>query len=366
MEWVALVGLDWGDQQHAYVVVGADGSGKSGSVKSRPEDVHEWVRIIRERYPSGNIVVALEAGCTSLLQALAEYDFLIIVPINPLASKSYRKSLRLSGASSDPIDAELICEFARKHLSSLRAWSPDDAETRKLRLLAEQRRTLVDQRTAVSHALSAALKMFFPQALQWFGGEKSRLLRAFLMAWPTLDELRTASLDQLVSLFKANRCRKVNDKAQTLVEQTHPEREIFESLPGAGPTLGPRLAAAFGTDRSRYHDASEIQCYSGIAPVVEQSGRTLLIHARWAYPAFLHQTFHEFAQASIPHSAWAKAVYDEQRSRGAAHHAAIRALAFRWIRIIFRLWQNEDLYDEQRHIDRLRQKGSSIAARIAA
>ena len=32
------------------------------------------------------------------------------------------------------------------------------------------------------------------------------------------------------------------------------------------PTLQPRLIAAFGTQRNRYANASELQAYSGIAP----------------------------------------------------------------------------------------------------
>src|SRR5688572_24444503 len=90
----------------------------------------------------------------------------------------------------------------------------------------------------------------------------------------------------------------------------------------------PRLAVAFGLDRTRYEDAYEVQCYSGIAPVIEQSGKQCWIHARHGYPTFLHQTFHEFAQSSIPKSAWAKVFYREQRKRGAGHHQAIRTLAF--------------------------------------
>jgi len=413
MEWTALVGLDWGGKSHAYVVVGADGSRTSGEMESSPEAVHGWMRRTRERYPAGTIVVALEQGRGSLIYALAQYDYVAIVPINPRASKSYRDSLRLSGASTDPSDAALIGEFAHKHLSSLRVWHPDDAVTRRVRTLAADRRSLVDQRTANTHALAETLKMFFPQALQWFGGETSCVLRAFLRKWPTLDDLGRATLEQITTELRANRCRGVKVRAKTLHDQIreavpltrdlttsstcsmharaqiaivdvldeqiksyelaiaaawkeHPDREIFDSLPGAGPVLAPRLAAAFGTDRSRYHEAFELQCYSGIAPVVEQSGKTRLVHARWGYPTFLHQTFHEFAQASIPHSPWAKAVYDEQRSHGAGHHEAIRSLAFRWIRILFRLWQNEETYDEQTHLDRLRSKDSPIARRIAA
>src|ERR1043165_2928793 len=155
MEWVALVGVDWGDQKHAYMIQDRDGARTPGTTGSSAEEVHEWIRRVRERYPAGTIVVALEQGCASLIYTLTEYEYIALVPLNPRASKAYRDSLRLSGASDDPSDAALICEFAVKHLSALRIWQPEDAATRELRMLAEHRRSLVDQRTAATHALAA-------------------------------------------------------------------------------------------------------------------------------------------------------------------------------------------------------------------
>jgi transposase len=88
----------------------------------------------------------------------------------------------------------------------------------------------------------------------------------------------------------------------------HPDFFIFESLPGAGAVLAPRLLAAFGSQRDRYANAEEVQSYSGIAPVTERSGKKKWIHFRWACPKFLRQSFHEWAGHSIAHSQWARTV----------------------------------------------------------
>ena len=92
---------------------------------------------------------------------------------------------------------------------------------------------------------------------------------------------------------------------------------------------------------------------------VERGGRTMLTHRRWCCPTFLRQSFHEYAGQSIPHRRWAKVYYRQQRTRGKAHQAAIRALAFKWIRIIFRRWKSYTLYDEQTYLTALQQRGSS-------
>jgi len=72
-----------------------------------------------------------------------------------------------------------------------------------------------------------------------------------------------------------------------------------------------------------------------IAPVIERSGKSLWVHRRLSRPIFISQTFHEFAQQSTRFSSWADQFYRRQRARGKSHHSAIRALAFKWIRIIY-------------------------------
>jgi hypothetical protein len=82
-----------------------------------------------------------------------------------------------------------------------------------------------------------------------------------------------------------------HDKRISEIAVAHPDYAVFSSLPGAGPVMVPRLIAAFGTQRNRYASASALQCYAGIAPVTESSGKQRRVHWRWACPKFLRQTF---------------------------------------------------------------------------
>jgi transposase len=144
----------------------------------------------------------------------------------------------------------------------------------------------------------------------------------------------------------------------------HPDMAIFDSFPGAGPALAPRLLAAMGSDRGRFESASEVQKYSGIAPVTNRSGKHVWIHRRFACPKFLRQTFHEFAGQSIKFCTWARGYYDMKRRGGLGHHAAVRALAYKWIRIIFRCWHDRVHYNEEIYIRALHNKGSVVVAFI--
>ncbi len=142
--------------------------------------------------------------------------------------------------------------------------------------------------------------------------------------------------------------------------EKHPDRKIFRALPGAGDALVPRLIAAFGTDRDRYESAEEIQCLSGIAPVTRQSGKTRHVSRRYACPKFLKQTFHEFADHARKWSRWSAAYYRRKREAGYKHNAAVRALAFKWIRIMFQLWKTNTIYNETQYIDQLKKRNSPL------
>ena len=130
--------------------------------------------------------------------------------------------------------------------------------------------------------------------------------------------------------------------------------------PGAGPQMAPRLLAAMGSNRDRYQSPDELQKYAGIAPVTERSGKKEWVHWRWSCPKFLRQTFVEWAGQSVRYSFWAKAYYRQQESLGKPHNNIIRALAFKWIRILFRCWKTRTAYDETTYLNALRRRGSPL------
>ena len=130
--------------------------------------------------------------------------------------------------------------------------------------------------------------------------------------------------------------------------------------------MAPRLLAAFGSNRERYGTAQELAVTSGIAPVIVSSGQGRWVHFRFGCSKFLRQTFHEWAGHSIAQSAWAKAYYTLQKSRGKKHHAAVRALAFKWIRIVFRCWRDKVVYDESQYLTVLQKQNAPLANRASA
>jgi transposase len=408
---VAYIGLDWADERHSVHLQPADGRIEHLELEQKPAVLHEWVAQLQQRFSGGKIAVALEQRKGAVIHALLMYDYFVLYPINPKALARYREAFSTSGAKDDPLDSELLLDLVVRHRDQLRAWVPDTVESRTLQALCEQRRKLVNDRVALTNCLTSLLKQYFPQALEWVGDLASRQACDFLMQWPTLAAVQAVRPSVVRRFYHDHNCRKravidarlaaiagarplTTDAAvieplslsvqayatqlrallaaiQTFdariaaVFAQHTDRDIFGSFPGAGDVCAPRLAAAFGTDRSRWGSAAELQAHSGIAPVTERSGKTVWVHHRLACPKFVKQTFHEFADQSIRFSTWARAYYDQQRARGNDHHAALRALAYKWIRILFRCWQTRRPYDEQTYIAALRRRGSLLAKNFA-
>jgi transposase len=124
------------------------------------------------------------------------------------------------------------------------------------------------------------------------------------------------------------------DTAMAQRAQAHPDFPWFDALPGAGAVFAPRLLVACGEQRERFTAADELQQYAGIAPVTARSGKKSWVHWRLQCPPFLRQTFVAWAAESIRHSFWAQVYDQQQRDKGKAHQAAVRALAFTWSRIL--------------------------------
>jgi hypothetical protein len=120
-----------------------------------------------------------------------------------------------------------------------------------------------------------------------------------------------------------------------------------------------------GTDRDRFEHSIEVASLSGIGPVRRASGKKATTHFRKAYPKFLRQSLHEFGLHSIRSCPWAKAHYQSLRERGKGHHAAVRAVTFKWIRILFACWKQRIPYDPERYFQALKIRGSVYAETAA-
>jgi hypothetical protein len=410
--FAAFVAIDWADKKHVWSLQAAgSASRESGEVMHTPEAVASWVATLSARFAGQPIAVGLEQSQGALVFMLGTYGNLHLYPIQPRVAAQLRAAFYPSGAKDDPVDADLLLDMLILHRKHIRPLRPDNEQIRLLQHQVQVRRKLVDEKTCQVQRLTAKLKLYFPQVLDWFEEMDSPLVEALLHRWPTLPDLQRARPETIRSFCRRHNCRNaelieerirkirqavpatrdaavirpavtmtrtavdqiatlragISELEQQIATTTSglPDFGIFDSFPGAGAALAPRLLAAFGSYRDRYTSAADVQKLSGIAPVRKHSGKTQSVHFRRACPKFLRQTFHEWAGHSIAFCDWARAFYQQQRQHGHDHHAAVRALAFKWIRIAFRCWQDGVPYDDARYVASLRRRGSPLAAVLA-
>ena len=404
-DYVAFIGIDWANAKHDVCIQGAGSEQREFAVIAHQvERIEEWAQAMKQRFGSP-IAVAVELTKGPIVSALQKYDFFVIYPINPTTLAKYREAFTPSRAKDDPTDAELALDLILRHPERFSPLQPQSVEMRTLASLVEHRRRLVDDRKRITNRLRYALKQYYPQALDWFEQLDTVLFCDFLTRWPTLPQVKRARNNTLLTFFHQHNMRFAVSEARlasiktatpltmdeavimphrlqalVLVEQLrvqleaikqfdkeieklahqHADYALFSALPGAGASLAPRLLVAFGEQRERYHNAADLQQYAGVAPVTERSGNKHWVHWRWQCPTFLRQTFVEWAAQTINKSFWAGAYYRQQREKGCTYQAAVRALAFKWIRILYRCWQTRTPYNESTYLKALERRGSPL------
>lgn len=410
--FAAQVGIDWGNSLHAVSLRdAATGQRERLTLENTPEALHGFFCELGQRFGRQPVAIGFEKTRGLLVNVMRQYPFVTALPLNPASVHAYRQVFTPSGAKCDEKDAEVVLDLIVRYDGKLPPELPDEPAVRQLAGLCEERRATVDSATRLAQELRAKLKAYFPQALTLVGGELTTALACDLLSrWPDLVAFQRSQAQTVREFYYAHHCRsearlaerlalhreglpsctdeatvaplrfavqrivrqlrtliKSQDEEQQAIDAlfaTLPDAAIFRSFPGAGPVLAPRLLAAFGTNRSRYPSASNLQCASGIAPVTEQSGHGEWIHFRWKRPHFMHQTFYEYAQASLKSSRWAQAYlrYRKDHDKNYRHSAVIRALAFKWQRIMHACWQEHTLYDEQAYLQTLMRHHAPLCA----
>ena len=390
-----IIGLDRSDRTaDLHLIQRANGQRSSHTIDTSPEALWEWLLQLRQQHPQARVALCLEQPASHLIAFLEAYAWITLYAINPITLQKYREAFVTSRAKDDAKDALYLAELLLNHHDKLKPWVPEDGQTRAVQQLVFHRRAVVDERTGLTNRLQALLKQYFPQALVLCGDDLWRpLATRFLLKWSNLQAVQKAKPATLKEFYYLNGsrsgklvqerltliqkavpvtdekaiigsfvlrvhllCRQLQDIVQTIKAfdeqiaqafKEHEDHPIFSSLPGAGPVLAPRLLASMGSQRERYDKATNLQHYTGIAPVTKQSGGKCHIHRRYLCPKFHRQSFHEYARESVLWSRWAAAYYLQQRTKGSPHHTAVRALAFKWQRILWRCWQSRKPYEEK-------------------
>ena len=408
-QYMHFAALDWASDHHDVAVVD-----RLGTIVAEFRFAHSaggWAEFQEKMKPYAGCPLALETSSGPAVDQLLQRGW-TIYPVNPKAAERYRERKAPSGDKADRHDAWSLADALRTDGQGWRPLLAQDEATATLRALCRDEIGLIEQRTQLVNQLIAALREYYPAALDIFDDWTRPYAWALLSQFPTPAMLQQAGQRRwekflhghrlwhpntaperlkifaaanalpasapvvaaksllAISLVKVlqtleNQLEEYRRRINTAFHQ-HPDFDIFGSLPGAGEKLAPRLLGELGSARELFPDADSLCCHSGASPVRYQSGQINRARIRWACDTVLRYTLHLWADCSRKQSAWAQAYYARKREQGMSHAAALRCLGKRWLKILWRLWQDRQPYQESIHEQSLKDHGSWVLARMAS
>ncbi len=397
-------GFDWAKDHHDVVIV--DRSGKIVADFRIDHTANGWQRWGEQLAALGpGVAATVETSQGVVVEQLLQSG-VAVYPVSPLSAKAYRERQVPSGNKTDRLDAWSLADALRVDGHGWKALAPEDPLVAELRLLCRDEVALIEERTALINQLQSALHEYYPAALEAFEDWTLPSAWAFVESFPTPQVLlqagrrkwekflhthrlvRPQTYTQRLEIF-ARAGELVSGEAltraksrlalarvrmlRTLQSQleayraeieklfaSHPDHDLFGSLPGAGPKIAPRLLGEIGADRARFSDPNSLQCLAGTAPVSYQSGQIHKVRLRRHCNKALRHAVHLWANLSRQSCAWAAVYYDHLRQRGKSHACALRCLGQRWLKILWKMWQTRTLYDPETHARNQLQHGSWV------
>ncbi|MCH9730484.1 MAG: IS110 family transposase [Actinomycetia bacterium] len=389
-----FVGDDWSEDHHDIHLM--DGDGAKLVSRRLPEGLagiggfHELVAAHAEE--PGQVVIGIETDRGLWVEALSAAGYQVFA-VNPLAVARYRDRHQVSGAKSDPGDAKLLADLVRTDRHNHRLLAGDTPAVEAIKVLARAHQNLIWARTRHTNTLRSALREYYPAALEAFDSLADRDTLAILGRAPTPADAARLSLSKIRSALKtAGRQRNLDAQAleiQTALRssqlaapapvtaafgattrtavaiiaelnhqitdleaelathfETHPDADIYRSLPGLGVILGARVLGEFGDDPNRYTTAKCRKNYAGTSPLTIASGRKRAVLARHVRNRRLYNAIDQWAFCALQTSPGARTFYDHHRAKGDLHQQALRALGNRLVGILHGCLRHHTTYSE--------------------
>jgi transposase len=389
-----FVGDDWSEDHHDVCLM--DQAGKRLASRRLPEgltgirQLHELIAEHAEEPDQVVIGIETDRGLWAGALAAAGYQ---VFAVNPLAAARYRDRHHVSGGKSDASDAKLLADLVRTDRHNHRPIAGDSLDAEAIKVLARAHQSLIWARTRHTNGLRSALREYYPAALLAFedlahgdalgvlgraptpeqgahldlpaiqsalkrGGRKRNIaarardiraaLRSEQLAAPAPVAAAFGATTRAAVGIIAELNRQIAELETSLAEhfETHPDADIYRSLPGLGVVLGARVLGEFGDDPNRYTDAKSRRNYAGTSPLTVASGKKRAVLARHVRNRRLYDAIDQWALGAINNSPGARAFYDQHRAAGDLHHQALRALGNRLVGILHGCLRHRTLYSE--------------------
>jgi transposase len=391
-----FIGDDWAEDHHDVYLMNE--AGQRLASRRFPEGL-AGIRGLHELIGShagepDHVIIGIETDRGLWVSALIAAGYQVWA-INPMAAARYRDRHHVSGAKSDAGDAKLLADLVRTDRHNHRPVAGDGPDAEAVKVLARSHQSLIWARVRHANMLRSALREYYPAALDAFTDLTDRDALAILGRAPTPQQAARLSLSKISAALKAaGRQRNIDARARdiqaalrtehlaapapvtaafgatttaavniiaelnhqisdletVLAEhfETHPDADIYRSLPGLGVILGARVLGEFGDDPNRYTTAKCRKNYAGTSPLTVASGKKRAVLARHVRNRRLYDAIDQWAFCALTTSPGARTFYDQHRAADDTHHQALRALGNRLVGILHGCLRHHTPYDEHK------------------
>ena len=391
-----FIGIDWSRETHQVSVLNEAGQAVVRFMIRHNHAGFEQLQKQLNQIHSNptDMLVAIETDHNQVVDFLYGLGYIMYL-IPPNVVKGNRSRQSNAGAKDDVRDADLLSTIVRTDHHHLTPWHPAGELVQSVRHQVRLIDDLTEDIVRGHNRLEAQLLRYFPVGADIFSSLTTQIALKFLIQYPTPTLVAQVSPQEFEAFCKANRYPQLariaqryarlkqvnparNQSLETIyghtmpviaqqlladVQQknqllkkmntlflTHPDAEVYRSIPGCGNLLSPKLLTIFGDNRERFSSPDHLRALAGTAPVTSQSGKSRSVYFRKACNKEWRETFQQVAMVSVKQSVWAATYYEEARFRGKKKSQAYRSLANRWVGIIWTLWQRKQPYDEALHL----------------
>jgi len=393
VEWPVFAGIDWGGAHHQLCVV--DGHGRRLTERRLPHDVPGLAELQRELSKhSARLPIAVERAEGLLVERL-QADGHAVFAVSPRIAARARERYKVAAVKDDRFDAFVLADTLRYEHERWHRLAVPSPLLAEIKALTRDRHRLLETQQAVESQLRMILEAYHPAPVRLFSSVDRQITLSFVLDYPTpatASRVETTRMDGFLSrhhytgrvpaqvLAERMRTNLLTGSAGTVAGKSfsaqsftrllqllnsqladyddaiaaavaeHPDAAIFASFPGVGSVLTGVLLAEIGEDRARFPEAAALLAEAGLAPVTRSSGRSRSVRFRYAANTHLREATMWWAFNSLKTSPWAAAAFRHARDqRGQRYHRALRGLAARWTRILWRCWTDHTTYDPQQH-----------------
>lgn len=385
------VGIDIASKKHDYFMIQSETglTFKRSSVtiennESGYKKLHKDIQVFSGATGDSDILIGLESTGiyhTNIIAFLIGCDYKVMM-INPILTNMARKSGKVHSQKNDNLDSQVICKYLIDHSDELTPYTPTLYHRSNLKSLSRKRFNIVETLRKAKLSVNNLVQIMFPEFKTLFSNIYGDSAIAVLKEYGSPAKLAKAHLSKVASLLHG-RCKCSAEElieaakhtvglsddcyafelADAIEEMEHIQKRVDKydaeikkyvdelcpnilSVPGVGYVTAGLIVGEIG-DAKRFHSAESLIAYSGIDPMIYESGDYVATHL---IPSKKGSKYLRYALFQVARIIWQcdpvyKAYYEKKLAEGKHYYVALGHIQKKLVRLIHSLMKSGNNYE---------------------